>query len=314
MRLLFALFFLIVAAAWAQSPPAWVEKSNQNAQLLIAIMARWAPENAAQEGVPGLDEQVSSYKPDEPERFRKDLSSARDELEKRLAAEKDPLVRQDLEILIAQANRDIRSSEANERNLLPYDDVAGTIFYGVKSLLDDQIAADRRPASVVRLRKYTGIEAGFEPLTLQAEKRYREKLKTAGLLGPSKLEVDKNLENTQAYITGIGLLLEKYKMAGYQDAFTKLKEQLAGYDAFVRAEVLPKARSDFRLPPELYTISLENFGIDYTPDELTRLAHQTFSQLQSEMQPIAAQIAKERHLPSSDYRDVINALKKDQIP
>ena len=78
--------------------------------------------------------------------------------------------------------------------------------------------------------------------------------------------------------------------------------------------MLPKARSDFRLPPELYTISLANYGIDYTPDELTRLAHQTFAELQSEMQPIAAKIAKERHLPSSDYRDVIRDLKKDQIP
>jgi hypothetical protein len=313
MRLSLLLFVFIAAAVWAQ-PPAWVQKSNQNAQLLIAIMARYSPESAAAEGVEGLDEQVSSSKVDEPERYRKDLRAARDELEKRLVAEKDPLVKQDLEILIAQANRDIRSSEATERNLLPYDDIAGTIFYGIKSLLDDQVAADRRPASVVRLRKYTGLESGFEPLTVQAEQRYREKLKTPGLLGPSKLQVEKNLENTQAYITGIGLLLEKYKLAGYQDAFAKLKEQLTAYDSFVRAEVLPKARSDFRLPPELYTMSLENFGIDYTPEELTRLAHQTFAQLQSEMQPIAAKIAQERHLPSSDYRDVIRELKKDQIP
>jgi len=36
--------------------------------------------------------------------------------------------------------------------------------------------------------------------------------------------------------------------------------------------------------------------------------------LQVQMQGIAAQIAKERHLPSSDYRDVIAALKKEQIP
>ncbi len=55
----------------------------------------------------------AAAKPDEPERVRKDLASAREELEKRLAAERDPLVRQDLEILIAQANRDIRSSEAS---------------------------------------------------------------------------------------------------------------------------------------------------------------------------------------------------------
>jgi hypothetical protein len=305
---------LIAAGAWAQTPPAWVERSNQNAQSLIAVMARYSPEDASAEGVAGVDEQVSTASSDLPERFRKDLASARDELGKRLAAEKDPLVRQDLEIMIAQVSRDIRRSQARERNLLPYEDVAGTIFFGIKSLLDDQVKADRRPASVVRLRKYTGLESGYEPLTLQAEKRFREKLKTPGLLGPSKVELEKNLENTQEYVTGIGLLLEKYKMSGYQDAFTKLKQQLAAYDVFIRAEVLPKARTDFRLPPELYAISLENFGIDYTPEELTRLAHQTFAQLQIEMQPIAAKIAKERHLASSDYRNVIAALKKDQIP
>jgi hypothetical protein len=308
------LLLFVAASVWAQSPPAWVQKSNQNAQLLIEITARYSPEDAAAEGVPGLDEQVSSSKPDEPERFRKDMSSARDELAKRLAGEKDPLVRQDLEILIAQADRDIRASQARERILLPYDDVAGTIFYGIKSLLDDQIAADRRPASVVRLRKYTGLDLAYEPLTVQAEKRYREKLKTPGLVGPSKLAVNKNLENTQAYITGIGLLLEKYKITGYQDAFAKLKEQLASYDNFVRSDVLPQARDDFRLPPELYTISLENYGIDYAPDELTRLAHEMFAQLQTQMQSIAAKVAKERHLPSPDYRAVIAALKKDQIP
>jgi hypothetical protein len=313
MRVFLPLLLFVAASVWAQ-PPAWVQKSNENAQLLIAIMARYSPESAAAEGVPGLDQQISSLPPEQPLRFRKDMAIARLELQKRSAVEKDPLVRQDLEILIAEADRNIRSSEASERNLLPYEDVAGTIFYGIKSLLDDQVSADRRPAAVLRLHKYTGLLGGYEPLTLQAEERYREKLKTPGLLGPSKLEVDKNLENTQAYITGIGLLLEKYKLAGYQDAFAKLKEQLTAYDDFVRAEVSPKARADFRLPPELYTISLSNFGIDYTPEELTRLAHQTFAQLQSEMQPIAAKIAKERNLPSADYRDVIRELKKDQIP
>jgi hypothetical protein len=223
MRFLFLFVPFIAASLWAQSPPPWVQKSNENAQLLIAIMSRYAPENASSEGLKALDEQVSSAQPDEPLRFRKDLAVARLELQKRLAQETDPLVRQDLEILIAQADRDIRSSEANERNLLPYYDVAGTIFYGIQSLLDDQVAPDRRAASVVRLRKYTGLESGYQPLTAQSEERFREKLTTPGLLGPSKAELDKNLENTQAYITGIGLLLEKYKMSGYQDAFTKLK-------------------------------------------------------------------------------------------
>ena len=314
MRVSFLLSFLLASAAWPQSQPAWVQKSNQNAQLLIDLEARYSPEEASSEGVPGLDEQISSASPDEPQRLRKDLAVARLELERRLALERDPLVKQDLEILIAEVDRDIKSSDANERTLLPYRDAGSAIFFGIKSLLDDQVAAGRRPAAVVRLKKYTGLTPGMEPLTQQLEERFREKLATPGLLGPSKVQLEKDLENTSAYTTGIGLLLEKYKMTGYQDAFAKLKEQLASYDDFVRKEVMPHARADFRLPTELYTIRLADYGIDYTPDELTRLAHQMFNDLQNQMQPIAAKIAAERHLASSDYRDVMAALKKDQIP
>jgi uncharacterized protein (DUF885 family) len=43
------------------------------------------------------------------------------------------------------------------------------------------------------------------------------------------------------------------------------------------------------------------------------MAHQMFGELQAEMKPIAEQIAKQRHLPSSDYRDVIRELKKQQL-
>ena len=60
-----------------------------------------------------------------------------------------------------------------------------------------------------------------------------------------------------SFVTGIGLLLEKYKMTGYQDAYAKLKDQFTQYREFVRNEVLPRARSDFRLPPELYAVNLE---------------------------------------------------------
>ena len=100
---------------------------------------------------------------------------------------------------------------------------------------------------------------------------------------------------------------------GWQEPFGKLKQQLADYDAWVRATVLPKARTDFRLPPEQYALDLEDYGIDIPPDQLAAMAHQAFTEIQGEMKPIAAQIAKQRNLPSSDYRDVIRELKKQQL-
>ena len=303
--------FFLATVGFAQQ--AWVAKSNANAQILIALGAKYGPEGASAQGVPGLDEQISTFAADGVQKLRADTVRAGEELKAKLAAEKDPLVRQDLQILIGVTERRIRGIDANEKTFLPYGSVASLVFFGEKSLLDDQVKAERRPAALIRLRKYTGLEPGFTPVTQQAEARFLAKAKTPGLLGPARQEVEKDLENTGTYITGIALLLEKYNLKGYQEALAKLREQLTEYDEFVRREVLPKSRSDFRLPPAIYRAALENYGVDYTPEELTRLAHAAFTDFQQQMQVIAVRVAKERKLPSSDYRAVIRELKKEQF-
>jgi hypothetical protein len=313
MRAVVLFIWFSAVTAFSQSPPAWVAKSNLSAQLLIDINSRYSPEDATSGGVKTLDSQISVFAPDRQARLSADLRKAKRELESRLALEKDALVRQDLQILIASADRDIRLNEANFKTFLPYADVPGLVYFGVKSLLDDQIAPERRPSVLSRMRKYTGMEPGFVPTVAQAERRFRDRLKTPGLLGPSKLRVEKDLENTSAYINGIGLLLEKYKIQGYAPVFAKLKEQLNAYNDFVRAEVLPKARTDFRMPPAIYALQLESFGVDYTPAELERMAHQSFTELQAQMSDLAQKVAQERGFPASDYRSVIRALKQEQL-
>jgi len=77
--------------------------------------------------------------------------------------------------------------------------------------------------------------------------------------------------------------------------------------------VLPKARTDFREPPERYALDLEQYGVDIAPEKLAAMAHQSFTEIQGEMKTVAQQIAKERKLPSSDYRDIIRDLKKKQL-
>src|SRR5208282_5572161 len=43
---------------------------------------------------------------------------------------------------------------------------------------------------------------------------------------------------------------------------------------------------------------------------IAAIAHKGFDQIQAEMKPIAAQIAKQRKLPSSDYREVTRIEKR----
>jgi len=303
----------VAIAAMAQTQPQWVTRSNQNTQILIDIDSKYSPEDASENGVRGLDDQVTVFTADLHQRVRADYLKARDLLNERLAAEKDPLVKQDLEILVESADRSIRGDEASYNAFLPYYNVGRIVYSGIQGLLDEQVDAARRPAAVARLKKYTGLTKGFTPMTQMAEGRFRERLQKGGLLGPPKEEIEKDLADTGKYTTGIGLLMEKFHQKDYQDALARLKTQLDEYDAFLRREVLPKARTDFRLPPEIYQLRLEDAGVDYKPAELEKIGHAGFTEIQDEMKPIAARIAAARKLPSSDYRDVIRVLKKEQL-
>ncbi|HYY55709.1 MAG TPA: DUF885 family protein, partial [Pyrinomonadaceae bacterium] len=206
--------------------PAWVVRSNENTQVLLAVLARFGPEGAAQLGVNGYDEQIIDLKPKVNERANQATREAVQVLKGRLAAEKDPLVRQDLEILIKSAEDNIRGNELNDKYEIPYFNMSRLVFFGMRGLLDDQVPAERRKAALVRMRRYAGMEAGYEPLTSLAEARTRERLSKPGLIGPPKAQVEKDLANADFFINGTGQLFDKYKIEGYQEAYTKLKGQL----------------------------------------------------------------------------------------
>ena len=157
------------------------------------------------------------------------------------------------------------------------------------------------------------MEAGYTPIAQLAQDRIRERLNKPGLMGPAKLQVEDDLAHTKFFVDGIGKLFEKYKIAGYEQAYAKLREQLADYESFVRKEIVPRAREDFRLPSEQYAFDLENYGVDIPATELTAMAHKAFTEIQAQMQTVAAQVAKEKGYKVTAYRDVIHELKKDQI-
>src|SRR5262249_50830814 len=152
----------------------------------------------------------------------------------------------------------------------------------LQALLDQQTPADRRPAAVVRIREYAGVEPGYAAFTEILMQRVKEQMAKPGVLYPAKVEIETEMARNSNYVDGIEALLKKYDLKGWQEPFAKLKKQLADYDAWVRATVLPKARTDFRLPAEEYALALEGFGIDIPPAQLTTMAHQAFIDIQAE--------------------------------
>jgi hypothetical protein len=306
----FALPALPVRAA--DAPKAWVAKSDQNTQVLLDVLARQSPEGAGQLGVSGLDEQITDLTPGFVERGIADTEKAVATLKERLAAEKDPDVRQDLAILIQAGEQNIQGSRLSEKYQVPFFDLNQAIFQGLRGLLDDQVEPARRAAALVRLKKYAGMAPGTTPITRLAEDFIRSHEKP-GLQYPFKDEVEKNLGNGTTYVDGIGALFEKYKIAGYQEPYARLKQQVTAYNEFVKKEILPKARTDFRQPPELYAFSLKQVGVDMPVEELVHRAEVAFREIQNEMQSLAPLVAKQKGWNLSDYRDVLRELHKQQV-
>jgi len=312
-----AILFGAALAATAADTPAWIEKSNQHAQVLLDVLSKFSPEFASSTGIPGFDDKVADLGPGINARTRAATIAARDELAKRLLGETDPLVRQDIEILIKTANDNIESNEINERLTASFTDVGQLIFFGEFGLLQDQVDAARRPAALARLKRYTGLEAGTTPIADLAKARFAEEAADPKRLGPFKDKIVQSMANTGRYVAGIRGLYKKYgldKLDGAGAALDAFEKQLNDYNAWVKATVLPRSRDDYKLPAELYADNLKQVGLDIPPQELMHKALLSFAEIRNEMQTLAPLIAKAHGFADPDYRAVIRELKKDQIP
>ena len=301
---------LIVAPAGAEDSD-WVTKSNEHAQVVLGVLAKFSPEGAASMGVEGLDEEITDLSEGIYERGLQASYELLEDLKRRRSEEGNLKVRQDLDILIQSVEDNIRTSQLNHDNMLPYFNMSQTIFYGVRGLIDPQIPRERYPAAIKRMEKYAGLAGGFEPITEQAKARTAERFDVEGLIGPYKGEVEQDLQRAETFVTGIGQLLEGTDLEGWEATYETLAGQLREYNDWVRAEILPRARDDYRMPAVMYENSLRNWGVDASPEELIEQATKGFMDIRNEMEALAPQIAAEKGWDTGDYREVIAKLKAE---
>jgi len=295
------------------SPPAWVERSNTYTNMMLEVEFAHAPERGSRQGLARFDERISQPTLADQQARRRELEAGLAKVDGAAPREPDKRVREDLAILHKAFDLEFRREDYELQHEVPFLNASAQIFEGLHGLLDDQVAAERRPAALVRLRRYAGAETGYEPFTAVLKQRAREQIAKPGVIYPAKIEIETELGRNSNYIEGIGALFAKYGLKGWESDYAKLKGQLAEYDAWVRENILPRARSDYRLPPEKYALAFERYGIGIPPAQIAAMAHAAFSQYQAEMAPLAAQVAKANGYTSADYRAVIGQLKKKQI-
>jgi hypothetical protein len=291
----------------------WIAVSNSYTNQVLNVEMKHHPEQGTRQGLSQYDVLVAQPTLADEDHERKETEEIIVKLKSALAQEKQKEVAQDLAIIIRSVELGFRQQDYDRAHNVPFLNASSLVFSGIRPLLDEQTPAERRPAAVARIRKYAGLEPGYQPITEILKQRVLEQAAKPGVVYPAKVEIETELARDSNYLDGIAALCKKYQLTGWEEPYAKLKSQLTDYDAWTKATVLPKARPDFRLQPEEYALALEQYGIDIPPAQMAELAHRGFDEIQEQMKPIAAQIAKQRNLPSSDYRDVIRELKKQQL-
>jgi len=291
----------------------WIAVSNSYANMLVEVYFKHHPEGGTQQGLSQYDTKVSQPTLADENQERKETEAVLAKLQSATTEKQQQDVAEDLQIMIRRVKLNFKRQDFQRTNEVPFLNASLTVFGGLQVLLDEQTPAERRPAAVVRIREYAGLEPGYTALTEILKQRITEQMAKPGVIYPARVEIETEMARNSNYVQGIAALMQKYKLTGWEEPFAKLKTQLADYDSWLKATVLPRARNDFRLPPQRYAIDMELYGIDIPPDQLAAMAHQAFTEIQGEMQAIAARIAKRRHVSSLDYREVIRDLKKDQL-
>ncbi len=310
-RLLCAAVSGCLLAGMAAAAPAWVEKSNRYAEMVLDEYARFSPEGAGGLGVEGVDEEVVDLGPDLYERSQASARELESVLVAALAGEQDLKVRQDLGILIQAVRDGVETSDLEREHLLPYFNLNQTVFGGIRALIDPQVDRSRYPSAVVRMQKYAGLADGTTPIVELAKARTQERFDIDGLVGPYRGEVEQDLERAETMIGGIGDLLAGTDLEGWEPVYEALADQLRDYNEWVRAEILPRARADYRLPPALYANALKNWGVDESPEALIEAATKGYMDIRNEMEALAPLVAAEKGYDTDDYREVIALLKRD---
>jgi hypothetical protein len=274
--------------------------------------AKFSPEDASSAGLAQYDGLVADMGPKVDERYVAAMLAVRASIEQRNAAETDARVRQDLAIVLAALDNEIAATRLEAKLLMRWTDVPRLVFSSLQELRQDQMPAARKAKALERLQRYAGLVPGSTPLTEQARARFTESTKKPGVRGPVKARVERSLAAVPTYMQGIRDVFKG--VAGAEPALAALEKQFNDYAAWERREVLPLAREDFRLPPELYAMRLKQSGIDIDPQQLIQRAQAEFMSTRAALQTLAPVMAQKMNMQGGDYRAVIRAMKRNTVP
>ena len=154
-----------VAGPAETSQPDWISVSNGYANMLIQVAFQHHPEFGSQQGLAQYDTKVSQPTLADEDQERKQTEAVLAKLKAAAAEKQQEKVAEDLQIMIRRVELNFKRQDFQRANEVPFLNASQMVFGGVRLLLDDQTPAERRPAALVRVREYAGLEPGYTAIT-----------------------------------------------------------------------------------------------------------------------------------------------------
>ena len=248
----------------------WVKKSNQNAKVMIELMAKLQPEGASELGVEGYDEQITDLTPGFVERQLEATRKVHAELARRLAAESDAKVKQDLEILLKAAADAIKGTELTDRLEVPYFSLAQLTFGSFRGLLDDQVSASRRP------RRWSACAS--TPGWSRARGRspslpWRTSASGATIPSCCRPSSPRSRKTLPRRLSSSPASASCSRSSGSRATSLRTRNSKTSSPPGMNSSSpssCPRPARTSGMPPELYAFALEQIGIDIPPADLVR--------------------------------------------
>lgn len=292
----------------------WIDESNRYAMEVLAAAAAYQPESIAGYGLEQYDADIIDLGPKLYERKMASSKALQARLQSALATEKNPRVKQDLEIMLRAITEEAESQRIERKYLIPYYNLHELLYGSFNSILDPRNDRARYTSALDRLRKYTGREKGFRPLTELAREASAARFADKSLVGPYKGQLEADLANAPRMIAGIEALFRDAELTGWEKDFALLKEQLAAYKTWLESDMQPRARTSNLLPEAVYADQLKGYGVQSSPAELIARGQYSYQLIRSEMKALAWQIATKKGWKDRDLISVIRAMKREQVP
>lgn len=316
-----------------QGRPTWIATSNAVAEEYSRAVSEIIPEIGSDLGYQEYD--ARSTVNDGAVQLRLEVHNKLwiSKLEKLIAAEKNPEILVDLNVLKDEVQSRQRGIELEkEYGVVPFDRVADGVFYSLQTLINEQSPASRKSAAVDRFKKYVngftegssdesnGAEKKSRPLAEAARARIEQKIKLFGAksgpsqgkrLFPLNRDIDHYLENSGKVLEGIKDLLAKSGREDWKEDFEKFRTQVRTYENWVRTSLRPLARGDYKLPYGLYSHVLTRYGHRDSPETVRDNARIEFAKNLRIYSALASEIAKRDGLKDASPKAVIRHLKSN---